>query len=150
MRGWITAIHPQNTTPNSCNLPRDCNFFLQPNQAYYKLLDHLLSLRTYLQLQPKVLILLNFSMLYWKCEQMIIPHVLLSTFNVILIYKFNLTTERSCCKQFYCFNHLHHNMYDLYFIGYVLLWTDIIQTSICDRHIFVLCPLPIWGKQNNS
>ena len=29
--------NPLDATPNGCNLPRGCNFFLQPNQAFYKM-----------------------------------------------------------------------------------------------------------------
>ena len=32
----ITDSNPPIATPENCNLPINCNFFLQPNQAYYK------------------------------------------------------------------------------------------------------------------
>ena len=31
-----TDGNPLIATPENCNLPINCNFFLQPNQAYYK------------------------------------------------------------------------------------------------------------------
>ena len=31
-----TDSNPLIATPENCNLPINCNFFLQPNQAYYK------------------------------------------------------------------------------------------------------------------
>ena len=33
---YITDGNPLVATPENCNLPINCNFFLQPNQAYYK------------------------------------------------------------------------------------------------------------------
>ena len=33
---YSTDGNPLIATPENCNLPIDCNFFLQPNQAYYK------------------------------------------------------------------------------------------------------------------